>query len=173
MNGAPWATEDLQRLVDLWLEGVSSGKIATEFGVSRNAVMGVVNRLGLPGKSRNGRRMVLPVREAAASGPPKLAKPAKPKRVKPVQPAPLAFVEPPPVVEPEPIVAFGAVTIIDLRPGHCRWIDGPVDGAATLYCGEAKTPASPYCECHATRALGASPPRAHTMKSRFTGAYRP
>lgn len=161
-------TEHKKQILVRWVEGKSSGKIAVEFGVTRSTVMGAVSRAGLMGNSRNGRRTA--AAELIVVAPPK---PAKPKRVKPKQPAPLAFVESPPAVEPEPIVAFGAVTIMDLRPGHCRWIDGPVDGAATLYCGEAKTSVSPYCKGHAARALGASPPRAHTMKSRFTGAYRP
>ncbi|MBE7219728.1 MAG: GcrA cell cycle regulator, partial [Caulobacteraceae bacterium] len=44
-----WTEERVERLSTLWLEGRSASQIAAELGegVSRNAVIGKVHRLGL------------------------------------------------------------------------------------------------------------------------------
>jgi RNA polymerase primary sigma factor len=50
---ASWSDERVQRLKALWAEGESAGEIARELGgVSRNAVLGKLSRLGLLNKPR-------------------------------------------------------------------------------------------------------------------------
>ncbi len=48
-----WTDERVERLGKLWMEGRSASQIATELGdgVSRNAVIGKIHRLGLSGWS--------------------------------------------------------------------------------------------------------------------------
>src|SRR5947209_14823171 len=48
-----WTDERVEQLKGLWNEGASASKIARALGgVSRNAVIGKVHRLGLPGHVR-------------------------------------------------------------------------------------------------------------------------
>ena len=64
-----WTDERVARLSKLWAEGLSASQIATDLGgVTRNAVIGKVHRLGLSGrvKSTTGGR---PKRAAAEAAP--------------------------------------------------------------------------------------------------------
>src|SRR3954465_6580408 len=47
--GLTWTEERIERLKELWTEGLSASQIAAELGgdVSRNSVLGKANRLGL------------------------------------------------------------------------------------------------------------------------------
>ena len=53
-NGAvlPWSEERVELLRKLWEDGLSASRIAAELagGVTRNAVIGKVHRLGLSGR---------------------------------------------------------------------------------------------------------------------------
>ena len=49
-----WTDERVARLSKLWAEGLSASQIATELGgVTRNAVIGKVHRLGLSGRAKS------------------------------------------------------------------------------------------------------------------------
>jgi GcrA cell cycle regulator len=49
-----WTEERVERLKKLWSDGLSASQIAAELGggVTRNAVIGKVHRLGLRGRAR-------------------------------------------------------------------------------------------------------------------------
>ena len=50
-----WTDERVERLTKLWADGLSASQIAAELGgVSRNAVIGKVRRLNLPGRAKSG-----------------------------------------------------------------------------------------------------------------------
>lgn len=50
-----WTDERVERLKKLWSEGLSASHIAAQLGgVSRNAVIGKVHRLSLPGRAKAG-----------------------------------------------------------------------------------------------------------------------
>ncbi|MCP4316629.1 MAG: GcrA cell cycle regulator [Hyphomicrobiales bacterium] len=50
-----WTDERVERLTKLWANGLSASQIAAELGgVSRNAVIGKVHRLSLPGRAKSG-----------------------------------------------------------------------------------------------------------------------
>lgn len=50
-----WTDERVERLKRLWAEGLSASQIAAQLGgVSRNAVIGKVHRLNLPGRAKAG-----------------------------------------------------------------------------------------------------------------------
>lgn len=76
-----WTDERVEKLKELWVEGKSASQIARELGgVSRNAVIGKVHRLGLSNRSAGG------AEEAKASPAPKPAEAV----AAPVPPAPEA-----------------------------------------------------------------------------------
>ena len=49
-----WTDERVELLRKLWLEGLSASQIASELsnGITRNAVIGKVHRLGLSGRAK-------------------------------------------------------------------------------------------------------------------------
>ena len=50
-----WTDERVEKLKKLWSEGLSASQIAAQLGgVSRNAVIGKVHRLNLPGRAKSG-----------------------------------------------------------------------------------------------------------------------
>jgi GcrA cell cycle regulator len=85
-----WTDERVELLKKMWNDGASASQIAKELGgVTRNAVIGKVHRLGL--SNRVGGEAEAEVAEAAPAAPP--PKPAEPK------------VEPPKAAEPKPAPA--------------------------------------------------------------------
>ena len=55
MRAWTWNDERVEQLKKLWAEGKSASQIAAEIGgVSRNAVIGKVHRLGLSGRPKAG-----------------------------------------------------------------------------------------------------------------------
>ncbi|MEO0958162.1 MAG: GcrA family cell cycle regulator, partial [Pseudomonadota bacterium] len=89
-----WTDERVEKLKELWAEGMSASKIAKELGgVTRNAVIGKVHRLGL--SNRNGAGAA----SEAAETPAAPASAAEP------------IAEAPPVAEPEPEPAPAPVPV--------------------------------------------------------------
>src|SRR4051812_50015809 len=70
MNQMNWSDERVDQLKTLWTEGLSASQIARALGgVTRNAVIGKVHRLGLAGRASPSRseRPRLPVAHKAPS----------------------------------------------------------------------------------------------------------
>ena len=147
-----WPPQQVAELARLVGEGLTSGQVATAMGISRGAVIGKADRLGLdwktaaptgpaaikrrtgPGGHVSGMRIV----DAAAAR----EKAEKKAAARPVR-ADDPFVDQP-----------GSVSLDELRPCHCRW---PYDHGCrpTRYCGaERASPATPYCQGHLAIAVG-------------------
>jgi len=138
-----WTDERVATLKKLWLEGLSASQIAKQLGgVTRNAVIGKVHRLGLSGR-------------AAPSQP---ARPAfKPQRVaRPVvaaQPVVRRAVAVPPQPLPEPIHRIeqpGSATVLTLGAHMCKWPIGDPSSDGFSFCGRRTGgDDGPYCIEHA------------------------
>lgn len=153
-----WTDERVQRLSTLWLEGRSASQIATELGegVSRNAVIGKVHRLGL-----SGRATPPAVAEAApapiVSAPPREAIPEA--RTTPeieilfepepeATPVPIAFdLAPLRSVKDMVIPLSDRVTMLELGASMCRWPIGDPTNAEFRFCGCRAV--GTYCPEHA------------------------
>jgi GcrA cell cycle regulator len=150
-----WTNERIELLQKLWLEGNSASRIAGELGagVTRNAVIGKVFRLGLSGRvkavaghvpasshQKAPRRAAHSHSSAHASiGNTALA--LQPLLIEALLPKTVADVVVP-ICEP--------VTIMDLRESMCRWPMGDPTQSEFRYCGAKKLPGQgPYCSCHA------------------------
>ncbi len=114
-----WTDERVETLKKMWAEGQSASQIAKELGgVTRNAVIGKVHRLGL--SNRVGGAGGKDEDEAIAEAAPVRAEPVKPVAAEPAAPPP-----PPRAAEPRPApqperpapqpAATGNVTPLPLR----------------------------------------------------------
>ncbi|MGF1464004.1 MAG: GcrA family cell cycle regulator [Maricaulaceae bacterium] len=143
-----WTDDRVETLKRLWAEGLSASQIAKQLGgVTRNAVIGKVHRLGLSGRATPSR----PVRRTAAARvkPSAPRAPAPPTAVKPV-PAPVT--PPPPPLEPAPLENGNFATVLTLSERICKWPIGDPTDPNFRFCGRPSKPGSPYCEAHARMA---------------------
>src|ERR1700755_3457277 len=75
--GMTWTDERVETLKKLWTEGLSASQIAAELGgITRNAVIGKVHRLGLSGRAKAPSSSVARPRKARASS--QMFRPARP-----------------------------------------------------------------------------------------------
>ncbi len=108
-----WSDERVELLKKMWGEGQSASQIAKELGgVTRNAVIGKVHRLGLSNRNGGGGNSTASAStEAKAKPAPKVAKPAKPKAAPKPEAAPAAAEAPAPapavVTRIKPIIPAG------------------------------------------------------------------
>lgn len=141
-----WTDERVDALRKLWLDGLSASQIAKELGgITRNAVIGKVHRLGLSGR-------------AAPSQPQRTA--TKPARPVGTLPAPLRRPEAAPagvaVAPVKATAAFrceepGSATVLTLGAHMCKWPIGDPGADGFSFCGR-RTGAEadgPYCGEHA------------------------
>ena len=136
-----WTDERVSTLKKLWLDGLSASQIAKQLGgVTRNAVIGKVHRLGLSGRAAPSQ----PARPAAQ------AMPSAPRRVTPVE-APTSSV--PVASPPAPLPAFrheepGSATVLTLGAHMCKWPIGDPSSEGFTFCGR-RSSEGPYCVEHA------------------------
>jgi GcrA cell cycle regulator len=148
-----WTDDRVELLTKLWADGLSASQIAGRLGgVTRNAVIGKVHRLGLSGRATSSRssaprRAHTPRQHRAPSitfgtrGNVAL----KPSYEAEYQPA-LA-----PVVELV-IPLHERASILTLNESMCRWPIGDPTEEDFHFCGRNKEGVVPYCEHHARMA---------------------
>ena len=159
-----WTEARVELLKSLHAQGgLSCAEIAKKLGggISRNAVIGKVTRLGLartrppsPPKLKSERRPVATDRRQHAA-PPKLKAERQPAATdRPQQAAPPRSVAPPPSPPPSPVLVGGdaeGVDLVALGEG-CKWPIGDRDGLM-LFCGCARPRGEPYCAMHASQSF--------------------
>jgi GcrA cell cycle regulator len=152
MTLATWTPERIEQLRTFVVTGLTCSQIAAEIGVSRNAVIGKIHRLGLS----QGR----PAGEPARSCPPRVRRP----RVSP-QRAFLRLVgvetrsDDGTAFDCMPVESTQRCSLLDLAQGKCRWpvtdASGEANGAlhaADLFCGNEAAAGFSYCTGHARMA---------------------
>jgi len=102
-----WTDERVETLKRMWAEGQSASQIAKELGgVTRNAVIGKVHRLGLSNRNGGPAPAAAPAAKAEAPKPASETAQAAPEPVPaPPEPATVAEPEPAPETKPAPAVA--------------------------------------------------------------------
>ena len=151
-NSPGWNDARVETLTRLWNDGLAASAIASKLGeVTRNAVIGKVHRLGLPGRATTSRRprvrrphQPLPSRRSIA----------RPPRT----PAPAAVAWPPLPAQPE-LPLGEPVTVRTLKTSSCRWPFGDPKLPGFHFCGRRKADGTPYCSHHAEIAFNAVPRR--------------
>jgi GcrA cell cycle regulator len=159
-----WTDERVEQLKKLWAEGLSASQIAGRLGgVTRNAVIGKVHRLGLSGRATTSRMKSHRARPRSVST--NTAKRAVKSRFGTVgNPALRALYHPdaeayvPPAEELE-IPLAERKTIQMLTETSCRWPIGDPQTPDFHFCNRSKVPGLSYCEHHARRAYQPPQPR--------------
>jgi GcrA cell cycle regulator len=141
-----WTSERIDQLKSFVGAGLTCSQIATEIGVTRNAVIGKIHRLGLgPGRAA-----------AAAPGrscPPRLRRPRLPS-----QRALLRLIGGTPSIAGDAVIT--AITIdspqscslLDLAHDKCRWPLSDPGAPGFAFCGNDQAAGFSYCSAHARMA---------------------
>jgi GcrA cell cycle regulator len=142
-----WTDERVELLKKLWSDGLSASQIAAELGgITRNAVIGKVHRLGLSGRAKS-------------SASPRPRKPRSPSHMLRIGRASIRgntalahaydF-----ELEGEPelienIIPIGQRrTILELNEQTCRWPVGDPGSSDFFFCGGNTLAGLPYCAYH-------------------------
>lgn len=131
-----WTEERVEQLKTLWNDGLSASQVARVLGgVTRNAVIGKVHRLGLAGRANSTRSD----RSRHSSTHKSVVRAAPPE---------------PEIVEEDPITLEDGsfATVLTINDRMCRWPIGDPSEGAFHFCGRNPKPGSPYCEAHARKA---------------------
>ncbi len=167
-----WTDDRVELLTKLWADGLSASQIANQLGgVTRNAVIGKVHRLGLSGrattsrvKSSRPRRRPSQSRGEGRTSYPTFGNAA----LKPYyDPQAKADALPQPVEEIH-IPPEQRRTILTLRETTCRWPIGDPSEEDFYFCGGSSEPGQPYCDHHARVAYQPVQSRRRTSANRPT-----
>lgn len=163
-----WTDDRVDHLLLLNAKGLSASQIASEIGgISRNAVIGKLSRLGIGMASG---RVVRGPEEAKAR---RLSLQQKRRENQPRIQSIRARLK----VSPETILEFSqddvaqltpeqkaaAVTFLDLQPHQCKWPYGDPRSPDFVYCGHDREEDGPYCATHAAIACN-KPTKTDTFK---------
>ncbi|WP_406856327.1 GcrA family cell cycle regulator [Alsobacter sp. KACC 23698] len=153
-----WTDERVELLKKLWNQGLSASQIAAELGggVTRNAVIGKVHRLGLSGRAKTpSPQQQRPRKVTRAPSHPLSHGSSAPIVRGNLAVMPKAIPAPAPVAELAPVPRNDVVipmservTIMELRESMCRWPHGDPTSEDFRFCGAKSPPGTPYCNYH-------------------------
>jgi GcrA cell cycle regulator len=147
-----WTDERVELLKKLWGDGLSASQIAGELGgITRNAVIGKVHRLGLSGRAK-----------APSSSMPRPRKPRPATQMfrapqRPMMRGNTALAAMPSYdydPEPEPEVIENIIplgqrcTLLQLNDDKCHWPIGDPGQPDFYFCGGKTATSTPYCGYH-------------------------
>lgn len=168
MNAMNWTDERVEKLKKLWADGLSASQIAAQLGgVSRNAVIGKVHRLSLPGRAKSGGAGAAPRPKRATSAPraPNYASRAAVRTVtrhagatalKQELPVEEADTRP---IEDVVVPISRHLALTELTERTCKWPIGDPLQEDFHFCGNDSGENSPYCKYHARLAFQPSAER--------------
>ena len=144
---ATWTTERVEQLKSCFGAGLTCSQIAGEIGVSRNAVIGKMNRLGLS-RPRSGRASAPAAKRAAdRNGGGNVTRLFSQHRI--------LMQLPPEPQEQSAVVSIHdgrGCSLLDLSPGNCRWPISEPGAQDFCFCGNQQVEGLPYCVGHARMA---------------------
>jgi GcrA cell cycle regulator len=148
-----WTPQRVEQLRSFVVNGLTCSQIAAQIGVTRNAVIGKIHRLGLspgrpPGATHTCRPRPARQQQRAASQ-------RRVLRLMWSEGAPVADS----AIAPVAIDSAQPCSLLDLDRGKCRWpLNGPArdDGAGDfVFCGNTAVDGFSYCAGHARMAYRA------------------
>ena len=150
-----WTDERVELLKKLWQDGLSASQLAKQLGgVTRNAVIGKVHRLGLSGRTPPSKPQRT-VFKAPRPARPISSAPSLPRRIA----EPAAHAPPVRYIDEAP----GMATVLTLQAHMCKWPIGDPSLDNFTFCGRRSEENGPYCHEHAQVAY--QPPQAKKKSS--------
>jgi GcrA cell cycle regulator len=151
-----WTDERVEQLRQLWLDGKSASQIAATLanGITRNAVIGKVHRLGLSGRVKAPTQNAPRPRIASKPAPQRPMATQRPQGPRTHGANALAYApraETRPIERPveEVVIPMSErVTIMELKEAMCRWPMGDPATPDFRYCGGKSPIGVPYCTYH-------------------------
>jgi GcrA cell cycle regulator len=129
-----WTDDAIETLTRLWRQGdLSAAMIARRLGVTRNAVLGKIHRLGLS--------------QPRGPRPPAIAPLPRPAKPRPVASARRVTAPAPVRTSPQPTAEIGpglVARLEDLPARACHWPLGDPQAADFTFCGR-RAEMGPYC----------------------------
>jgi GcrA cell cycle regulator len=136
-NLPTWTDERVELLKNHFQAGLSCRQIAVDIGVSRNAVIGKLSRLGLTrGKNLAEPRAKRPAKERGARSVPRLQ----------YQMLQALYDDPQPA--DTPIVSEHRCSLFELSKERCRWPISTPGAEDFCFCGNTPLDGQPYCLGH-------------------------
>lgn len=177
-----WDNNILKKLKALVGKGLSTAEIGKKLGLSKNAVVGKLHRMGWNVGAADSDVVKKPVVKKAKPAPKKVGKkPVAVKVAKKPAPAPKPLKvapkeKPAPVQKPAPKKGGGhaiagkgasvhqrmvqhALEMANLKPNQCRWPIGDPDSENFHFCGQPVFVGKPYCYEHCKQAYQFTPPK--------------
>jgi len=166
----PWTEECLRHLRRRWKQGARAREIGAELGVSANAVIAKIHRLGIARLSPYGGA---PGRRQKLQNIPRAARPQYARRrafsLRRARPAP-------PLLKAKRYLKYARLdeqiplaqrrSLLALGDDNCRWPVGEAGLPSFFFCGAQVLRNKPYCGAHCARAyLRPPPPRAPAGRS--------
>ncbi len=150
-----WTDERVDVLKKLWLDGLSASQIAKQLGgVTRNAVIGKVHRLGLSGRAAPSQPARQVFKAPRPARPVTTATPSTPRRVAEAA-APTAAISghmttggAAPPTHIMRIEEPGSATVLTLGAHMCKWPIGDPSSDEFTFCGR-RASEGVYCGDHA------------------------
>lgn len=174
-TASPWSDERVEILKTMWTAGKSASEIAGALncGITRNAVIGKVNRLGMSGRdpsvaTTNYQRAMAKARanRAASYRKPRAPKPPRPPKRR-MYAAPAGPPTPPPNLK-------NAKTIMLRGYNECAWPIYETVEDGHLFCCAPTAGSSSYCAHHKTMGTGkALRPYQYSGKNAVAQSGRP
>jgi GcrA cell cycle regulator len=161
-----WNDERVDLLKKLWSDGLSASQIAAELGgVTRNAVIGKVHRLGLSGRAKTPSSSVPRARKPAPR--PAVRTVSMPQMRGNVALAHQTQVQVHYHVETRPaqevvVPMSRRVQIMELKEAMCKWPMGDPTHAEFVFCGADCNFGTPYCTHHSAIAYQPAAERRRT-----------
>ncbi len=157
-----WTEERVEMLKKLWAQGLSASQIAKELGgVTRNAVIGKVHRLGLSGRATPSSP---PQRVSAVSARPRPAlRPRRSIDISAPKHVPARLKVAAEAMNAVPQATGDFARVLNLTDHICRWPIGDPSEPGFQFCGKKSKSGSPYCEAHCEMAY--QPTRRKRKKS--------
>jgi len=137
-----WTDERLELLKSGFEAGRSCRQIADDLGITRNAVIGKLSRLGLTSGGR------------VTVARPRAAKTTRPTRIGQRQTLATLLARPP--AEEAPLSTEHHCSLLELNEDKCRWPISHLTTSELWYCGNKPERGFSYCAGHARIAYHAS-----------------
>jgi GcrA cell cycle regulator len=143
---ATWNPERVEQLRNFVTAGLTCSQIAAEIGVTRNAVIGKIHRLGLS----PGRPAAVPARLCPPRRPPRLPSQRRLLRLQ----AKTSLTDPP-AAQNQLVNSAQRCSLLQLAAGKCRWPISDPGASDFAFCGNEAIAGFSYCAGHARMAYRA------------------